>query len=362
MMTVGERIVRCLKGEPVDRIPFGVGFGWAPWGATLERWREETGNAALNPHAELGFDLGFACPRIESGLWPEFEPVVVEQTDEFIVERNSRGITTRNRCDYSCMPEFLAYPVRTPADWERVRAERLRVGDRSRLTANWSEFRDRLARTGESVQVGSFPWGVFGTPRDLLGAEELLVAFYDEPAMVRDMMDHLTALWLGLWKEVLKEVRIDHIHIWEDMSGRQGSLISPAMVREFMMPCYDRIAAFARANGVRLISVDTDGDCSELVPLMMAHGIDMFMPFEVQAGNDVLDYRRRYPELGIIGGLDKRALAAGRGDIDREVRRAGEMVRTGRYVPSFDHLIPPDVPWENFRYAAERIREVCYAA
>ena len=63
-----------------------------------------------------------------------------------------------------------------------------------------------------------------------------------------------------------------------------GPLISPAMVEEFMMPCYDRIVAFARAHGVRLVSVDTDGDCSELVPLMMKHGINMFFPFEVQAG------------------------------------------------------------------------------
>jgi hypothetical protein len=31
----------------------------------------------------------------------------------------------------------------------------------------------------------------------------------------------------------------------------------------------------------------------------------------------------------------------------------------GRFVPQFDHLIPPDVPWDNFVYAAGRIREMC---
>ena len=126
-----------------------------------------------------------------------------------------------------------------------------------------------------------------------------------------------------------------------------------------MMPCYDRIADFAKRHGVRVISVDTDGNCSELVPLMMAHGVNVFMPFEVQAGNDLFDYRRRYPTLGIMGGLDKRALAADRAAIDIEVEKARRMVRLGRYIPMFDHLIPPDVPWENMKYAAERIREVC---
>jgi uroporphyrinogen decarboxylase len=94
---------------------------------------------------------------------------------------------------------------------------------------------------------------------------------------------------------------------------------------------------------------------------MMRHGINLFLPFEVQAGNDILEYRKKYPGLGILGGLDKRALAIDRAAIDREVKKAAEMLKTGRYVPGWDHLIPPDVPWANFVYAADRIRELCRA-
>jgi hypothetical protein len=36
------------------------------------------------------------------------------------------------------------------------------------------------------------------------------------------------------------------------------------------------------------------------------------------------------------------------------------MVRQGRYIPGFDHLIPPDASWDNYRYAAERLKDVCY--
>ena len=258
------------------------------------------------------------------------------------------------------MPEWLGYPVKTAADWLHIQEQRLRADEPQRLAENWQAFRARLRATGEAVQVGVFPYGVFGTPRDLLGVEELLVGFYTRPEMVRDMMEHLTTLWISIWERVAGEAPIAHIHIWEDMSGKQGSLISPKMVRSFMMPCYDRIAAFARSAGVRIISVDTDGDCSQLVPLMMEHGINVFLPFEVQAGNDVLVYRRLYPELGIIGGLDKRALAGTREEINHEVHRAQQMVREGRYIPGFDHLIPPDVPWANYCYAAEKLEEVCY--
>jgi len=357
-LTYGERAVRCLAGEDADRTPYGVGLGWSPWWETLQRWKEDTGDPNLDPAAQFGFEPSFAVAPVVLGPYPVFARENIEETEEYVVLRDDRGILMRCRKDGGSMPEFLDYPVKTPQDWERLKAERFQF-HLDRLPANWDEFRTRLAATGEAVQVGVYPYGVFGAPRDLMGAEEVLLAFYTEPAMVKDMMRHLTDLWISVWERVADALRIDHIHIWEDMSGRQGSLISPAMVEEFMMPCYDRIAAFARAHDVRLVSVDTDGDCSELVPLMTRHGVNVFFPFEVQAGNDILDYRAQYPDLGILGGLDKRALAGSRADVDREMDKAAEMVQQGRYIPGFDHLIPPDATWENFAYVATRMRSVC---
>ncbi len=361
-LTCGERVVRCLLGEPVDHVPYGVGIGWAPWGETYARWCAETGNPKLDVARELGFDGSFAGPAMVQGMHPVFPHTVLSEDAETITYRDERGITKRDRRDGHSMPQFIDYPVKTRADWETLKTERLRLDDTDRVSEDWPAFRARIAASGEAVQVGWFPYGPFGTARDLMGDEELLVAFYDDQELVADMMAHCTSLWLAVWAQVAAAVQIDHIHIWEDMSGRQGSLISMAMVERFMMPQYDRIAAFAREHGVRIVSVDTDGDCGELVPVMMRHGINMFLPFEVQAGNDILAYRAQYPELGIMGGLDKRALAADRAAIDVEMAKAKAMLAHGRFVPGFDHLIPPDVPWDNFRYAAERMREICFEA
>ncbi len=352
--------MRCLTGGDIDRIPFGVGIGWWPWGEAHDNWKRDSGQPDLDFAHELGYDAGFASPAVELGIFPGFEHQVLEETAGMVVFRDSKGVTMRNRKDGGSMPEFLDYPVKTPADWEKLKAERLRLGDPSRSREDWEAFRARLKQTGESVQVGGFPYGMFGTLRDLLGVEELLVSFYNEPEMLQDMIQHLTTLWLNVYEQVAAEVQIAHIHIWEDMSGRQGSLISPAMAEKFMMPAYDRVVDFARAHGVRVISVDTDGDCAELVPLMMKHGINMFLPFEVQAGNDIREYRRKYPDLGVMGGLDKRCLSGVRADVDCEVQRAADMLAGGRYVPMFDHLVPPDATWDNMLYAAARIKELCY--
>ena len=361
-LAAGERVVRCLLGQPIDRVPFGVGLGWQPWGDALARWQADSGIRDLVPETYFGYDPSFTLPELESGIWPPLPTQLISEDAEFVIVRDGRGITSRGRRDGLSMPEWLDYPVKTPDDWQRLKEERLQITEPGRVRQNWDEFRRRLHTTGEAVQVGVYPWGMFGSARDLLGVERLLESFYDAPEMVYDIMEHLTSLWLSLWERVAAEVQIDHIHIWEDMSGKQGSLISPSMVRQFMMPQYDRIVAFARNHGVRLVSVDTDGDCRELVPLMCGHGINTFLPFEVQAGNDIREYRRQYPELGIIGGLDKRALAAGREEVEAEVAKAAEMVRLGRYIPGFDHLIPPDATWENMCYAAQALRKVCYEA
>ena len=142
------------------------------------------------------------------------------------------------------------------------------------------------------------------------------------------------------------------------MAGRQGSLISPKMVREFMMPNYRKIKEFADSKGIPLISVDSDGNVAELVPIMMENGVNYIYPFEVQAGCDIEEYRRLYPRLGILGGLDKRALSVGKEAIDKELERAEHMLPLGGYVPQPDHNVPPDVPWENYKYYMNRLREL----
>jgi uroporphyrinogen decarboxylase len=68
--------------------------------------------------------------------------------------------------------------------------------------------------------------------------------------------------------------------------------------------------------------------------------------------------RERYPTFALMGGIDKRALAAGREAIDRELERLIPAVEKGGYLPMVDHLVPPDVTLENYLYYLERRRKL----
>lgn len=118
-----------------------------------------------------------------------------------------------------------------------------------------------------------------------------------------------------------------------------------------MSPCYERMTASLQESGVNIILADTDGNCTELIPLFIECGVNGLYPMEVQAGMDVVKVGETFPGLRIWGGLDKRKLAGGADQIEAEVAsKVRPMMRRGGYIPFADHLIPPDVSWENFVY------------
>ena len=76
-------------------------------------------------------------------------------------------------------------------------------------------------------------------------------------------------------------------------------------------------------------------------------------------GMDIRQVAREYPDLLIMGGLDKRELAKGRKAIDREVEaKLPPLFRRGGYAPTMDHHVPPDVSWDDFQYYLERTWEI----
>lgn len=360
-MTDRERFVNHLLGREVDRVPFCL--FWGPWGTTWRRWQREGKPESIRDHR------GFASPDsspmtvgVNYGPCPAFQRQVFEETADYVVHTDAWGIIRRDYKGGTSMSQFLKFPVAGREDWESFKAQRLDPHHVDRLKGDWLKACQEAMKRGRPIQLGGYPSTTYyGGLRWLLGDEECLVAFYDDPQLVHDIMDHLCTVHLAVFQAVVDAgVRVDVIHIWEDMCGRQGSLISPRHWREFMGPCYFRVKAFAEAHDIPLISVDTDGWPDAIIPPMMEHGVNYLYPMEVAAGCDVNDYRRRYPTLGMMGGIDKRALAKEPEAIEAELDRIWSCVLTGRYIPDLDHLIPDDISWDNWVYYTKALRRRIY--
>ena len=368
-MTNKERYINTALCKPVDRLPFTIHFG--PWRETLEEWRKKDpdldGASWFNGPVgnEFGYDLnnyGIAG-KVAHLYYPGFKTEIIEDNGRTVIRRDDLGQIVESMKDHSTIPKILKSAVETREDWEKIKKEQLDPDDPGRFAENWKEIAEEVNKMDRPIQIGCYPCGLFGTLRDLMGVEGCLIAFYDDPELVHDIMDYLTDFWLALYEKICKDVKVDILHIWEDMSGKQGSLISPDMIREFMIPNYRKFRKFADDHGIPLFVVDTDGDCEQLVKIFSEEaGLNLMMPMEVQAGMDVVEMRRKYPNFALEGGINKNELSKGKEAIDKELDRITPLLSGTGYIPMLDHLIPPEVSWENYCYYVFELKKRIYAA
>ncbi len=375
-----------MKFEPIDRnMLWEMGY----WADTLERWYGEglcQTNRVLDnarpgegirgealPHDEfsttrmrdqdvhetLGFDRGTVCLPLNSGPQPLFENVVFEETDHYVVYQDELGVRKMINKTRASVPNFIGWPVSNRKDFDKLKDERFQPGFKDRIPENWAELVELYKTRDYPLAIGGYPYGFYGFLRFLMGEERLLVNFYDNPDLISDMMSFLADFWIALWDRALSEIKVDCAHFWEDMAYHSGPFISPSMFKQFIMPSYKRITGFLKERGVEIILVDCDGNLDELIPLFLDSGVTGVYPIEVQAGNDIVSIRKKYPKLQITGGLDKSKIAKGRDAIDEELEsKLPIMLDSGGYIPHLDHSAPPDISWENFCYYRDRVKQM----
>jgi uroporphyrinogen decarboxylase len=362
-MTSRQRFLKTCDFETADP-PWARGFSGF-WPETVSAWRGQGYQAPDLDVFGTGLAERFGLDQFAQvdpwyGPVPEFEYRVVAEDERTKLYINLEGILMREFKEHamSSMPQFVKFPVTNREEFERLAAERLALNADQRLSEAWR----RRVTAGEHVHTGEraaeesprMCWanrwgGFFGALRNMMGIENLCLAFYDQPDLVERMMEERADRIIEITAEVLKVVDFDVFWYWEDMAFNHGPLIDPKMFRRFALKHYRRVNDWLHSQGIRIVGLDSDGDIHKLIPIWLDSGINMLWPFEVQAGMDVLDIRRTYGhDLIIGGGIDKRALIPGGDVMRREVDRVMPLVTDGGYLPELDHSVPPDVSWPNF--------------
>lgn len=389
-MNIRERFLATMAFEQVDRAPL---WEWDYWPEALQEWsaagapirsdRSQTVNpsadqeeGAFDPYSttllsdvpfaedsqsDFHIDPGAKRVPLNSFIHPLFEYKVLEERGDVIISQDERGHIREDKKDRSSIANIIKPLVASREDWEKVKAERLQLKLDGRLPANWAEVREQYKNRDYVLSVGGHSGlcGIYHPTRYLMGPVQLLYAFHDDPELVRDIMNHLADLQIHLIDQVLNEVDVDFCYACEDLGFKTSSFISPAMFREFMLPCYKRLTGMLRDHGVKIMVVDSDGYNWKLIPLFIEGGVTGMGPMEVAAGMDVVEVRKAFPKFQIIGGIDKRIMAEGSPAIDAEVeRKVPPLVEQGGYIPCCDHSVPPDVSWENFRHYRRRLTEL----
>ena len=378
-MTQRERFGRVVRGEPVDRLPRFYG---GPRASTMAAWRRQ----GLSSDLERRFGQwigaeGFAgIGKIDCGPLPRFEERTIEERGNVRIWVDHWGVkrldAIRQATAGFATRQYLEFPVKSRADFEAMRwrfdprtQERLIPGpddsagpslnpDGYRVHRATECWRDRVAVCNEGeVPVCVTVPGLFWTARDWCGFEGLCTLCSDDPPLVEEMMSHWTDFLIRLLEEPLRHIRVDLVILNEDMAYKHASMISPAMMRRYMVPGYRRLRAFFRDHGVRCVCMDTDGHCAEVLSVFYPECIDGITPMEIAANNDADAYLREHAGLFVMGGIDKRELRGTQEAVRAEVLRCWSIVRKHpTYIPTVDHGVPPDVPLRNFLALVELLQ------
>lgn len=347
-MTDRERFIRQLHSQSVDR-SFNMEFGY--WDENFTEWKMFSENGIKN---NSDADKFLSFDRIETcsgNIWlsPGFEEKQISETETHRVYINSDGLLAEVPKDgHSTIPRYIKPTVVTPYDWEKVKAERMRLDDKSRIV-DIEKIKKRYPADRDfpaGVNVGS----MIGKIRDMLTFEGVCYAIYDYPEMLEDMVETSCRLVENFLDQVLPVVDFDFAAGWEDICYNHGPIVSLPFFRDIVCPRYKRISEKLKKYGIDIYYTDCDGDVRPLLPYFLESGVNCLFPYEVNSCTHPGVLLDTYEDLRIMGGVDKIALINGKDSIKKYLESLRPYVEQGRYIPFVDHRCPPDVTEENYLY------------
>lgn len=315
------------------------------------------GEGVMRYEQELGFDPVRRCHFVLP--FRRFEEKLIEETPDYIIKQDIFGRQNKRRTGSEIETEHKPI-ISGWEDWEKMKEHADRELEKfftdEAIDAAYTPLREGHERGDYSIRLNLE--GFFWVPRELLGNEAHLFAFYEEPELLHDICEYMLKVYSTKLLRVIDIVQPDLVYMMEDLSGKTGPMISNQMFDEFVGAYYRRLFPLLREHGVHNIFVDTDGDFMLMIPRFIDAGVDGFLPMDVNAGMDIVKVRENFPKLKIIGGYNKLCIADGPAAIDAEFARILPVVRQGGYIVGADHQVPPSASLEDYRYYIKRLHEV----
>lgn len=300
-------------------------------------------------------------------FYPRFEDKVLEDRGDKQVIQDEYGrrvlVYKRSRTGY--MPEYIGHPVHDLKSWQENCEWRMDPSTPERYAKLEKHIPDAIRAAERGEMIVQRYCGGYMYLRSLMGPEELLYMFYDDPQLIHTCMQK----WFELADTVTayhqKFVTLDELFFGEDITYNRGPLISPDMIREFLFPYYAKLIENARKRQLDpdrklYLHLDTDGLEESVIPLYQSLGFNVFSPFEVASGSDVVELGKKFPDIVITGGIDKRKFSAPREELASYLDGILPVMKArGGYIPTCDHGVPEEADFDNYLYYRKRCWDLC---
>lgn len=149
--------------------------------------------------------------------------------------------------------------------------------------------------------------GIFERTHMLMGMQEALAAYYQNPEEMHELVDFCTDWEIASMDEVFSKLEPELLFHHDDWGTALNSFLDPATHREFFEPAYKRVYKHFKELGGEVVVHHSDSYAANLVPIMIDIGVDTWQGC-IEANNvpELIDkYGDRFT---FMGGIDEAVL------------------------------------------------------
>jgi uroporphyrinogen decarboxylase len=198
---------------------------------------------------------------------------------------------------------------------------------------------------------------------DNFGYEKAMIYLLTNANLIEYFMERLTDLFIrnfDVFYGVVGNV-VDIMMMHKDMGNMLGPMVDPALARKVFFPKFKRFVSHVKSKSNYKIMMHNCGSIYELIPDIIAAGIDILNPIQISAKNmEPAKLKREFGKDICFwgGGVDtQRILPFGsEEDVRRQVRQNAEAFAPGGgYVFNPVHCVQAGVPARNIAAAFDEI-------
>ncbi|MEI7901086.1 MAG: uroporphyrinogen decarboxylase family protein, partial [bacterium] len=149
-----------------------------------------------------------------------------------------------------------------------------------------------VARYKGNYAIGVHLNDVLSIPRNLMGFQELMMAFCIEPELVAKLVEMSVDLNIRLAGEAAR-CGADFVFTGDDYSSGQAPFMSPDTFRELLYPGLKRVSKGFHDHGLPVIK-HSDGNIMPLLDMILDAGFDCLDPIDPLGGMDMAFMKRTY--------------------------------------------------------------------
>ncbi len=301
-MTSAERVMTAIRGEEPDRIPH---FEWII---------DKKVRHALCPGASteeftvrMGLDAMLTAPDFTT---EQVAPNRFRNEWGIVVERGEEQHSSVVEAVIQTMEDFKNYVPPDPHAPHRF------------------ESLKRIVERYKGVYaIGVHLNDVLSIPRNLMGFQELMMAFCLEPELVSGLVEMSVALNIELAGEAAR-LGADFVFTGDDYSSGQSTFMSPETFRALLFPGLKEVVAGFHDKGLPVIK-HTDGNIMPIMDMIVEAGFDCLDPIDPLGGMEMAYMKQHHSKDFSLKGNVNCATTLVSGGVEDVVRETLDVIKAG---------------------------------